>query len=404
MDGGSTDETITVLKSYPHLTWLSEPDAGQADALNKAISLTSGDYIGWLNSDDMYAADIFEEVAKALEEYPIVLGGCDLCDAEGKCFQHITNAPRSWFDLLKYWVPYSIPTQPSIFFRRDILDTIRGSDSLIFDSSLHYLMDYDLWLRIALHYPFTHRIDRVLSYYRMWEKNKTGQTKEGMDYAEAEMSRLFRRYRNIPFVIEYPISIIVPVSDPVHVGALLDTISLQSLRMGEIILASYTISEGALAELDTVIAKFNKTSKRLGSGVFARRTQSTSANIVDALNLAADAARGELLLFVTPETALESSAVFRICNAFSKDSVGMVTATDSNHWATQATGASGEAFIPFAIRKLALFEVDGIPNSSGSIHEAAASLGPTLASLGWETLSDCETGICHRIHLAQKPK
>ena len=55
VDGGSTDGTIDILRSYPHLTWTSEPDRGQSDALNKGFSKAQGDVIAWINSDDYYA-------------------------------------------------------------------------------------------------------------------------------------------------------------------------------------------------------------------------------------------------------------------------------------------------------------------------------------------------------------
>ena len=62
-DGGSTDGTVDVLKKYKHLIWVSEEDEGQSDALSKALSMSSGDIIGWINSDDYYYSDdIFEYV------------------------------------------------------------------------------------------------------------------------------------------------------------------------------------------------------------------------------------------------------------------------------------------------------------------------------------------------------
>ena len=62
VDGGSTDGTIDIMRRYPHLIWSSEADNGQADALNKGLSKATGDIIGWINSDDYYADNIFAEV------------------------------------------------------------------------------------------------------------------------------------------------------------------------------------------------------------------------------------------------------------------------------------------------------------------------------------------------------
>ena len=69
IDGGSTDDTISVLKKYPHLKWVSEKDEGQADALNKGLRIASGDYVGWLNSDDYYEPNIFQTVVKYFENF-----------------------------------------------------------------------------------------------------------------------------------------------------------------------------------------------------------------------------------------------------------------------------------------------------------------------------------------------
>ena len=62
VDGGSTDDTVDILKKYPHLIWISEKDRGQADALNKGLALSKGDIVGWINSDDYYRDNIFGAV------------------------------------------------------------------------------------------------------------------------------------------------------------------------------------------------------------------------------------------------------------------------------------------------------------------------------------------------------
>jgi glycosyltransferase involved in cell wall biosynthesis len=82
-DGGSTDNTVEVLKSYNYkhnLSWISEPDEGLYDALNKALSRAKGEYIGWLNSDDIYAEGILDKVIELAEnsETKIYSGDGDL--------------------------------------------------------------------------------------------------------------------------------------------------------------------------------------------------------------------------------------------------------------------------------------------------------------------------------------
>ena len=66
VDGGSTDGTLEILQRYgDRLRWISEPDDGQADAVNKGVALGSGEIIGWLNSDDTYAPGALEKIGRA---------------------------------------------------------------------------------------------------------------------------------------------------------------------------------------------------------------------------------------------------------------------------------------------------------------------------------------------------
>ncbi len=67
VDGASTDGTLAILGRYPHLRWLSEPDGGQADALNKGFLLANGAILGWLNSDDLYLPGAVSAAVEALQ-------------------------------------------------------------------------------------------------------------------------------------------------------------------------------------------------------------------------------------------------------------------------------------------------------------------------------------------------
>ena len=68
IDGGSTDNTVSIIKEYPHLKWVSEKDEGQADALNKGLKMATGDVIGWINSDDFYQDNIFMDVISHFDD------------------------------------------------------------------------------------------------------------------------------------------------------------------------------------------------------------------------------------------------------------------------------------------------------------------------------------------------
>ncbi|MRR53110.1 MAG: glycosyltransferase [Deltaproteobacteria bacterium] len=171
MDGKSDDGTVEILKSCQHLKWLSENDRGQSDAINKGFRLATGDIIAWINSDDWYEPGAFKAVADFFTANPgknIVMGDCNLVDADGVIFDRVINQERGFDELRKYWISRSIPTQPAIFFRRNLLDEFG-----LLDESLHFAMDYDLWMRFSQKNRLYH-IDRTLANYRFHSDAKGG--------------------------------------------------------------------------------------------------------------------------------------------------------------------------------------------------------------------------------------
>src|SRR5689334_5347243 len=87
VDGGSTDGTLEILESYGDaITWISEPDEGHADAINKGWRMCHGEILTWLNADDLWAVpDAALAAAGYLQEHPdvdIVYGDCGLLDEE----------------------------------------------------------------------------------------------------------------------------------------------------------------------------------------------------------------------------------------------------------------------------------------------------------------------------------
>ncbi|MBU1616049.1 glycosyltransferase [bacterium] len=171
IDGGSTDGTIDILKKYPHLIWISEPDKGQSDAINKGFRMAKGEIIGWLNSDDWYEPNVFEAIAKWFIENPdktMVMGDCKLINDQGRIFSKVVNYERGFEELSRFWIGGSIPTQPAIFFRRFLLDEFG-----CLDITLHYAMDYDLWMRFASKNRF-HHIDKTVANYRFHQAAKGG--------------------------------------------------------------------------------------------------------------------------------------------------------------------------------------------------------------------------------------
>jgi hypothetical protein len=166
-DGGSTDETVEILRRHEdRIRWVSEPDRGQSHAVNKAIAMTSGEIIAWLNSDDVYRPGALALVAQVFRERPGVLalyGGADYIDADDR----VQGAyPTQAWDLTALRNSCYL-AQPATFFRRELVERLGGPDE-----RLHYCMDYELWLRYAEQTDFLY-VPVVLAACRMYPGTKT---------------------------------------------------------------------------------------------------------------------------------------------------------------------------------------------------------------------------------------
>ena len=166
-DGGSQDETLDILKRYEsQIRWISEPDKGQADAVNKGIAMTTGDIIAWINSDDAYYPGAFEAVRAVFESHPdvqVVYGDADHIDETDQVLDAYPT--ETWkYERLK---TTCYLCQPAVFFRRQLIEEL-GS----LDDSLRYCMDYELWLRLGQHYPFYY-LHKKLAGSRLYSSNKT---------------------------------------------------------------------------------------------------------------------------------------------------------------------------------------------------------------------------------------
>lgn len=151
VDGGSTDRSLPILRSYGQsIRWLSEPDNGQSDAVNKGLRLANGEIIGWLNSDDIYRQGAFESLLDVFKREPSTLwayGKGAFIDSNGfevrKAVAWYKNLRCGRFSkrrlLTENWI-----WQQSVFWRRGFGEQI---GPLRHDLSL--TMDYDLWLRMA---------------------------------------------------------------------------------------------------------------------------------------------------------------------------------------------------------------------------------------------------------------
>ncbi len=191
-DGGSTDETVSILKKYDSQInyWVSEPDDGQSDAINKGLRQATGDILTWINSDDQLIPNTLHEIGYFFVQNP------DTFLAHGKTIlfgenyaETITGAPEKDLEIL-YLACLPFP-QPSSFFRREVIEKFG-----FLNEDLHYGMDYDLFLQVALNQKIT-RLEGVYSKYLLHPQSKsmTDNSKFAHDYARI-FSKLLRSLPN----------------------------------------------------------------------------------------------------------------------------------------------------------------------------------------------------------------
>jgi len=197
VDGGSGDQTVEILRSFGwKLQWISEPDRGQADAINKGFRESGGDLLGWLNADDLYSTGALSLVAREFEADPdlmMVYGDAYHIDSEG---QPLDKYPSDHFNLDSLAVGCFI-CQPACFFRRQLFETAGG-----LDTSLHFALDLDLWIRFGIlkkinpSWKFLY-LPKLLAYSRMHQSNKTLADRA---LSLQDIIRVIRRHFNvIPF-------------------------------------------------------------------------------------------------------------------------------------------------------------------------------------------------------------
>jgi glycosyltransferase involved in cell wall biosynthesis len=161
VDGGSTDETLDVLRAHPQVDWISEPDDGQSDALNKALARSRGSIVGWLNADDRYLPGAVRSAVAALHRHPecgMVYSNYLDVDQDGAVLNR-NRVPE--FSLERLVNDGNLVPQPTAFVRREVLDRVG-----FVDVDLHYAMDYDLWIRIGREYPVLH-VDEYWAEFRL---------------------------------------------------------------------------------------------------------------------------------------------------------------------------------------------------------------------------------------------
>lgn len=176
IDGGSTDNTLDTIKKYQDsLTWFSEKDRGQSDAINKGFNMASGDLLAWLNSDDTYEENALSEVAETYREYRFkwCFGDCRNINEDDQEIRRLITRYKiieSKRYSYKRLLSKDFISQPAVFFTRDVYQKIGH-----LNISCQYSMDYDYWLRIGKKYD-PHYINKFLANFRWHAGSKNSKT------------------------------------------------------------------------------------------------------------------------------------------------------------------------------------------------------------------------------------
>jgi glycosyltransferase involved in cell wall biosynthesis len=168
-DGGSNDSSLEIIQKYAsRLTWwVSEPDRGQTEAINKGFAHASGEILAWLNSDDTYKPGAVSAAVEFLQDHPqvgLVYGDADFIDEHDRVIGHFAARQTDYHRLRRGYV--HIPQQAA-FFRADLWKEVGP-----LDPSFYFAMDYDLWLRFAARAPIQY-VPEVWANFRLHQGGKT---------------------------------------------------------------------------------------------------------------------------------------------------------------------------------------------------------------------------------------
>lgn len=172
IDGGSGDGSVEIIKKYEKWLsfWNSEPDRGQSHALNKGFSRSTGELLGWLNSDDLYAESGLQRIVDEFRNHPghMITGSVLSFNDESQENQVMKPTNISFENIVKFWEDNFICYQPGVFFPRSALVKAGG-----LNETYYYVMDYDLWCRLLQYCPVRY-VGAIVAKFRLHATAKTG--------------------------------------------------------------------------------------------------------------------------------------------------------------------------------------------------------------------------------------
>lgn len=174
IDGGSTDGSVEIIRKYADRLahWISEPDGGQADAINKGWRLSHGDIVAYLNSDDTYVPGAISAALECFQSHPdvdILYGDAQIIDASGALIGHYAGGPFDFHEMVRNC--HNVIPQPSTFFRRRVLEKAGA-----FDIRLQFVFDFEYWLRAGQRCQFLY-VPQVFSSVRIQPDSKSSTIK-----------------------------------------------------------------------------------------------------------------------------------------------------------------------------------------------------------------------------------
>jgi glycosyltransferase involved in cell wall biosynthesis len=196
VDGGSADETLEIIKRYQAWIahWISEPDSGQADAINKGMRQATGDIVTWLNADDFAVDGVFAAVAEAWRRNPHAIYAAPVVNFYSRGRETLIR-PRglSIDNVVQYWKRNSLWHEPGLYWSRAVIDSAGE-----IDTSLHYAFDYDYLVR-ALQHATVEYVDHVAAGFRLHDQSKSVSQSEQM---MAETAAVSQRYWPLVTVLD----------------------------------------------------------------------------------------------------------------------------------------------------------------------------------------------------------
>jgi len=202
IDGGSTDGSVDLIKKYSDQLywWVSEPDQGQANAINKGLRRATGDWVAWQNSDDIYYNYCFNDLIAAAEKFPnagLIIGNMMLIDEQDVSLRDIRYVKPTHNSLLAEGM---VLTNQSAFWRRQVHESIG-----YLSEDLHYCFDYEWFLRLTNHTSSAH-VNKFWGGWRLHVDTKTSIHPEAFvlekqhilrEYQLTKLAKSFYKFRRL---------------------------------------------------------------------------------------------------------------------------------------------------------------------------------------------------------------